>query len=466
MIRLIKLILTLTFLIPLFCHAQSITWEKLYGYPHSDEGAYDVCTSGDGNFFVVGNSGNNFLNGRIYVLKLNQYGDTLWTRKYNTGHYAFSVASSKDCGCVMTGQGIDSLYTLKIDCDGNILWQKIYPFGAICFDIQKVSDGGYIMCGYILFNGFLMKIDSLGNTVWFREYIASNQMGLGSCIETYDNGYLTGGYIRDPDTLKVVLIKVNNSGETVWENRYKILGRQAVLSTVIEVNQYYLIFGSTGFNTYISKINFSGAQMYSYLFPNESREVLYDAKLINSNKFVTTSSFYPKKDDSSYVVNRICDSLGNIIYSKNFSSPGYISFASILPLKSGDILFAGTNKPVPGSNDDYAYIIRSDSTLFSKPLQVSQLSNTIPKDIYLYQNFPNPFNPETKIKFDIVRSGFVTIKIFDVTGKYIQTLISESLSSGSYSVSFRNENLSSGLYFYKMTFNNLQIKTLKMFLLK
>lgn len=460
------IILALVFLFPVNIKAQSITWEKLYGYPHSDEGTYDVCPSGDGNFFVVGNSGNNFLNGRIYVLKLNQYGDTLWTRKYNAGHYAFAAVSTIDCGCVMTGQGIDSLYTLKIDCYGNIVWYKSYPFGAICFDIQKVSKGGYILCGYNLFNGFFMRIDSLGSTIWVREFLSTNQIGLGSCIETIDNGFLTGGYIRDPDTLKVVLIKVNDSGETVWENQYKILGRQAVLTSVIELNDHYIIFGSTGFNTYISKINFLGIQEYSYLFPNEYRETLYDAKLINSNKFVLTSGYYPQKSDSSYVINRICDSIGNIYYSKNITSPGFVSLASILPLQFGDILFVGTNKPIPGSNDDYAYILRSDSTLYSKPLKVNQLSNSIPDKIRLYQNYPNPFNPETKIKFDIDRSGFVKLRIFDITGKYIQTLVNENLSSGSYSVIFRNSNLSSGVFFSQLEFNAKHIRTIKMFFIK
>lgn len=224
----------------------SITWEKLYGYPHSDEGAYDVCESTEGNFFVVGSSGNNFSNSRIYVLKINNYGDTLWTRKYNAGHYGYAVSSTNDSGCVITGYGIDSLYILKLNFYGDIVWQRFYPTSAICFDIQEVSDGGFIACGYNLFNGYFMKIDSIGNLKWQKNYTVSNQIGFTSCIEAVDGGYIAGGFVRDPDTLKIEIIKVDSIGETIWERRQKIFNNYASLISILKLNNGYLISGNSG----------------------------------------------------------------------------------------------------------------------------------------------------------------------------------------------------------------------------
>jgi hypothetical protein len=83
-----------------------------------------------------------------------------------------------------------------------------------------------------------------------------------------------------------------------------------------------------------------------------------------------------------------------------------------------------------------------DSPEFNKP-------NT-PKEFNLSQNYPNPFNPVTKINFALPKQGFVTLKIYDITGREIQTLVSEFKQSGYYSVDFNGSSLSSGVYFYKI----------------
>ena len=82
---------------------------------------------------------------------------------------------------------------------------------------------------------------------------------------------------------------------------------------------------------------------------------------------------------------------------------------------------------------------------------ISQNSEIIPEDFTLHQNYPNPFNAGTIIKYDLKTSGFVELKIYDVTGKEILNLVSEEQSEGSYSVLFStNENdkqLNSGFFF-------------------
>ena len=77
-------------------------------------------------------------------------------------------------------------------------------------------------------------------------------------------------------------------------------------------------------------------------------------------------------------------------------------------------------------------------------------SNLIANDYRLSQNYPNPFNPVTKINFSIPKQSVVTLRIFDLLGKEVTTLINESKSAGNYDVSFDGANLSSGVYFYKI----------------
>jgi len=76
--------------------------------------------------------------------------------------------------------------------------------------------------------------------------------------------------------------------------------------------------------------------------------------------------------------------------------------------------------------------------------------NEIPVDFSLSQNYPNPFNPTTTISFSIPKSEYVTLKIYDVLGKEIATLINEELSAGTYQKQWDASGVSSGVYFYTM----------------
>jgi len=77
----------------------------------------------------------------------------------------------------------------------------------------------------------------------------------------------------------------------------------------------------------------------------------------------------------------------------------------------------------------------------------------IPKDYNLSQNYPNPFNPTTKITFALPKSGLVTLKVYDVLGREVSTLVNEVKNAGTYTVEFDASGLSSGIYFYKLESN-------------
>jgi hypothetical protein len=96
---------------------------------------------------------------------------------------------------------------------------------------------------------------------------------------------------------------------------------------------------------------------------------------------------------------------------------------------------------------------------------VTRISIETPVNYTLSQNYPNPFNPTTKINFALPKSGLVTLKVYDIVGKEVATLVNEVKNAGSYSVDFNASNLSSGMYFYKVSVNGFsEIK--KMMLIK
>lgn len=82
---------------------------------------------------------------------------------------------------------------------------------------------------------------------------------------------------------------------------------------------------------------------------------------------------------------------------------------------------------------------------------ISSNGNEIPEKFNLSQNYPNPFNPVTNISFSLPKSGFVSLKVFDVMGREVASLVNKDVTAGSYTVDFDASRLSSGVYFYRLT---------------
>jgi hypothetical protein len=79
-----------------------------------------------------------------------------------------------------------------------------------------------------------------------------------------------------------------------------------------------------------------------------------------------------------------------------------------------------------------------------------QERNLLPNKFALYQNYPNPFNANTNIEFRIPKNEFVTLKIFNLLGEEVATLLSASLLSGYHTVNWDGSDLASGVYFYRL----------------
>ncbi|HRE12227.1 MAG TPA: T9SS type A sorting domain-containing protein [Ignavibacteria bacterium] len=105
--------------------------------------------------------------------------------------------------------------------------------------------------------------------------------------------------------------------------------------------------------------------------------------------------------------------------------------------------------------------------LNASPLTSTGNNSEIVKSFSLSQNYPNPFNPVTNITFNLQKSANVSLKIFNVSGEEIETLVNnESMQSGTRSILFNGEKLSSGVYFYSLFVDGAKVDTKKMMLIK
>ena len=111
--------------------------------------------------------------------------------------------------------------------------------------------------------------------------------------------------------------------------------------------------------------------------------------------------------------------------------------------------FTGTvGQPAIGESSNAYYTLISD-------VEKKEEGNKPPTDYKLFNNYPNPFNPETTIKFRIQKLSFVTIKIYNILGEEVKTLVSDNIQSGTYSTKWDGKNkygqqVSSGVYLYHL----------------
>ena len=89
-------------------------------------------------------------------------------------------------------------------------------------------------------------------------------------------------------------------------------------------------------------------------------------------------------------------------------------------------------------------------TLVRSVIGVQQISSNVPEKFSLYNNYPNPFNPSTTIKFDVAKMQNVKITIYDVLGRAAGVLVNETLQPGTFEVKWDALNFSSGIYYFRM----------------
>jgi hypothetical protein len=127
--------------------------------------------------------------------------------------------------------------------------------------------------------------------------------------------------------------------------------------------------------------------------------------------------------------------------------------------------------PLNDQTIDQMYLQGVDVELEYAIQQLDQMTgvkttvNRTPVTYFLSQNYPNPFNPSTTISYQLPAAGKVTLKVFDILGKEITTLVNEEKTAGSYKVNFNGGRLGSGVYFYQLRSGSF-IQTKKLVLLK
>ncbi|MCC6865005.1 MAG: T9SS type A sorting domain-containing protein [Ignavibacteria bacterium] len=462
--KLLNILLALqTLLIIQTCFAQSITWQRLY-HPVMDgsDEVFDMCTAGGTDIFVVGFTATPLR--KIYLLKINQFGDTIWTRVLNSGE-GYAIVPTNDSGCIFAGYDGAS-FACKVNKNGMVVWYRNYNSGSVN-DISLTNDGNFILCSGkvsgVTLIGYVIKIDTAGNVIWEKPFPASTDERFYKIDTAIDGGYIIVGDKYVSSVANSMILKINDTGAVQWYKTY-ILSYNSSERGFITAGNKYMTVGVTAvfpntdsFRVHLAKINLSGDTVSTKIFNANIFEATPSIAKLNENRFAISilSTYYSKAI--------ITDSNLNIIRSLTLQPIGgftHVFSACIVPgTNVNDIILGGW------AGFD-AYLARVDSLLTPPPPIGIANSTILLSDYSLFQNYPNPFNSETLIKFTINKASKVKVEVYDILGRKISTTIENYYLPDEYSVRFDAVNLSSGIYFYTLLINGHTISTKKMILIK
>ena len=156
---------------------------------------------------------------------------------------------------------------------------------------------------------------------------------------------------------------------------------------------------------------------------------------------------------SSKVAGELVDENGTVVSVNNSTSSN--PFTLTAPGPGTYIVNAGFKNPNK----------RWDSVSVSISVTGVNDESLNPSSFKLFDNYPNPFNPSTVIKYSVASNSFVTLKVYNSIGRLVKTIVSETKPAGIYEVKFNSAGLTSGVYYYTLTSGNF-IETKKMILMK
>jgi len=505
--------LSLLFVAFIFLHFTSLAqapdtlWTKTFGGSGKDIG-YSVQQTIDGGYILCGSTGSfGTVNEDLWLLKTDAYGEILWTKIYGGNHYdiGLSVQQTTDGGYIICGRtysfgnwGNEDLWLIKTDANGDTVWTKtLSGIGhAAGQSVQQTNDGGYIIVGNTstFLEGsdvWLVKTDANGDTIWTKKYEGSEDESGKTVQQTNDGGYIITGstnFKAIPQNISCIfdsnennyesnehgdsdllIIKTDASGDTIWTKTYggdKYDCGNSILQT--NDNGFILVGEANlfedGGNVWLIKIDFNGDTLWTKNYGGEGKyECGNSVKLNSEGGYIVCGNKYSAIGRGYYVGDLwliYTDAIGDTICTKTYGGSDSDEGYTVNYTNDGGYIICGSTDSKGAGNDD-VWLIK----VAMVPTSIKEASNKVQKNYFLFSNYPNPFNPSTKIKYSIPQSSNAVIKVFDIIGNEIETLVNEEKSVGTYEVTWYAESLPSGIYFYRLQAGTF-VETKKMVLMK
>jgi hypothetical protein len=463
-----------------------LLWKQRYNGIGND---YDYLTGmvldDSGNVYVTGESSEGVALGGInwVTIKYNANGEMMWKKSlnwiYNNTDEPFGMNIDRENNIYVVGFGrtvsvYRQMLTIKYSSNGDSLWTKVYRNSPTTHDwgysvsidnSLNVYSSGY---GVLPVNNEIVtiKYDKSGNEKWIKKYPTYDGDYLRPTLSEVDNEsnliVIGNNYISN--NYDFVTLKYSSNGKLLWNRVYNGGNTDRANSLYIDKLSNILIAGYTYVNTYgdylILKYSPKGDTLLLRNINGEDSGSTDEAFSILSdslNNIYVTGASQSISFRMDFLTLKLT-SMGDIIWSRRYRT-SHENFAYCLGLDaSGSVYVSGEGELILG----HTGIV---TVKYSQPTGILFSENNSNVDFEL-SNYPNPFNPLTKINFKLSISGFIKLKIYDINGKEIETLVNQYKSAGQHFANFSGNNYTSGIYFYSLIVDGKFVKTNKMILVR
>jgi hypothetical protein len=484
-----KIIIPLLILASLaFAQPPDTLWTRTYGGSYEDFG-YGVAASDDGGYLLCGSlqSYIPWEDRDIFIVKINDAGDSIWTRTFgstNTWEEARDITACIDGGYLLVGYiGLEDIetdaYLLKVDSLGNFEWERRYG-GTECEEanaVMQTSDGGYIIVGLTysygmgLSDSYIIRTDEAGDTLWTKTYGGDLYEACYDVAAIDEGGFaiVSSNTSDGPGATGVEFRKLDENGESVLVRRYggENLDSPRCLTRCIPSG--YLIGGWTASfaqsreDMYALRVADNGDSLWmqTYGFADSS-EIIKSAVQLEDGGFLfaggTGSAGIGADLTSIYLVRT--DSLGELLWSNVYGGFDQQLAEDVLVTSGNGLLVCGWTGDLVDEDDTDIYVMRFESVLDTEPSR----SQPFPAQLTL-RAFPNPFNSETTLSFNLNRPQMIELTLYNQLGQIVETLMQGQFSAGDFSYHLTASFLPSGTYYAQLNTPSSQF-TRKLILVK
>ncbi|MBU1936586.1 T9SS type A sorting domain-containing protein [bacterium] len=475
--------------IPEFSLAQGpdTLWTRIYG-GNGSQGVTSVQQTTDGGYMIAGGT-NDSLGGEydFYLIKTNSIGDTLWTRTYGgaSTDNCYAACQTNDGGYILAGltdsfiPGTRAPYVVKTDSLGDTLWTHAYRRDEIevIHAVQQTSDGGYILVGHTSSltsnrDFLLIRTNNRGDTLWTRSYGINSLLNIEEASDvqqTVDGGFIITGTSTQiwPGEQRIYMVRTDGFGDTLWTKLFGSEENSRTANTIIQTtdNGYFLTGDITidySEDIYAMKTNSQGNVLWEFSHdggsPHEWARGVFQTS--DGGYIIAGGTNVFSSAGGNYCLLIKIDESGDTLWTREYELSRLITMSSFGRTADGGYILAGQIETYELFTSDI-FLIKTEPDVSATP----KTNPVITKEFALHQNYPNPFNASTQIIFDLPKTELVTLKIYNVLGREVTTIINELCSPGQHSVLVDGSNLTSGIYFYRVEMKS-KCETKKMLLLK
>jgi len=451
------LLLLLTLTIKSF---SQITFEKYYDYGYAETGR-GVKQTADSGFIMAGIHGIWFSDSRMLFVKTDKYGNEQWhTFVGNSGFdsYAYSIIECSNGGYAAVGfkSGIgfiEDVFLVRLNNNGDTIWTKQYgtPIQEDGFSIQQTSDMGFVM-SFFQQGGYsgIIKTDSLGNEQWTKKYKAFDGLLFRSVFELNSGGFVLSGRLKNDTTgdTQGVLLRTDTNGDSLWLKDYGSITGGTEFMEAKETNDGNIIAVGLGsasptnlYDFYAVKTDTLGNIIWEKTIGGVYTDECYSVAVCNDGGYILAGATYPPPTNSQAYLLKI-NSNGDSLWSVQYGNSGMEAFYSVI--ETFDYGFAAVGFSTSFTNSVYLIKTNAIGTLTN----INEQQNANENDFIIY---PNPAKDNINIKFK--DNSKKTIQLFDITGK----IVIEQIISNDTFLQLNTTTFENGIFFLNITSNNNSI---------